>query len=238
MHMKEKFKKRLVSDQIIKYYKVNEIKRFSFSRPLRKPPKNSKDDNEYASLWIERTYLDTNYPLPGIQRLFPVIKCTCIELSPIETAVESLENTNSDMKDLILKHLRDPNAPLQSLQMKLMGVIDAAVNGGISNYEKAFFTQKYLEENFTRRDLENVERLRELISLQVPLLELGVSIHKEKVPTELRPMHDHMETQFSKLRVTLENDYGRRTLPLEILEAKNQKVIPKNETLSSNDLKE
>ena len=62
-----------VHQQILNYYKVNEVSQFMYSRPFKRPPARGQEDNEFASLWIERTILRTSYQLPGILRWFPVV---------------------------------------------------------------------------------------------------------------------------------------------------------------------
>ncbi|KAL8187196.1 UNVERIFIED_CONTAM: Dedicator of cytokinesis protein 1 [Gekko kuhli] len=59
-----------VSEQILSFYRVNEVQRFEYSRPIRKGEKNP--DNEFANMWIERTIYVTGYKLPGILRWFEV----------------------------------------------------------------------------------------------------------------------------------------------------------------------
>jgi dedicator of cytokinesis protein 1 len=56
--------------------RVNDVQKFRFSRPFHRKdplrPPGGDGENEFASLWLERTVLVTSYPLPGILRWFPV----------------------------------------------------------------------------------------------------------------------------------------------------------------------
>ena len=63
----------------------------------------------------------------------------------------------------------------------LGGVLDPAVNGGISNYEKAFFTPAYLDEHNTPEEREKIDMLRDLIANQIPLLEAALDVYDQKV---------------------------------------------------------
>lgn len=47
-----------------------------------------------------------------------------------------MESANKQLRALIGKYKVDPNLNINPLSMKLGGIIDAAVNGGISNFEK------------------------------------------------------------------------------------------------------
>jgi hypothetical protein len=63
------------------------------------------------------------------QKLHPQVK-------PIVMGIETLEETNEKLRDMVLAHSSNPNEDFGTLSMKLNGVLDAAVMGGISNYEK------------------------------------------------------------------------------------------------------
>ena len=214
MQERERFKAKIVHDQILRYYKVNEVQKFTYSRPLRKGNRDS--DNEFATMWIERTILFTSYPLPGILRRFPVTNSNTFELSPLENAIETMESTNKKICHLILQYRSDQNLPLNPLSMTLNGIVDAAVMGGIINYEKAFFTEEYMTKHPYRKEQEEIVRLKDLIALQIPLLDAGILIHKKRAPVSLRPFHDHMEAAFAKLKINVEDKYGKRSLPPEL----------------------
>ena len=57
------------------------------------------------------------------------------ELSPIETAIDAMEAKNAELVQLIAQHTLDKNLTLKPLTMRLNGVLDAAVNGGIAKYQ-------------------------------------------------------------------------------------------------------
>ena len=66
--VKRKFKGKNVALQISSYYKVNEVKEFFFDQRLSKPTPGVDEGSEIASVWVERTKLETSYSLPGILR--------------------------------------------------------------------------------------------------------------------------------------------------------------------------
>ncbi|XP_076317091.1 dedicator of cytokinesis protein myoblast city isoform X3 [Tachypleus tridentatus] len=216
MHEQDRFHGKLVHDQILKYYKVNEVQKFTYSRPVRRGEKDS--DNEFATMWLKRTYLLTSYPLPGILCWFPVTNSEDMEISPLENAIETMETTNRRIRDMIVQHHADSALPINPLSMLLNGVVDAAVMGGIVNYEKAFFIDEYLEKNPTRRGKEGIQKLKDLIACQIPLLEAGIALHGQKAPESLQPFHDHMEEAFNNLRKHVEEKYGKRSSPTELHE--------------------
>ncbi|XP_009693944.1 PREDICTED: dedicator of cytokinesis protein 1-like, partial [Cariama cristata] len=125
---------RPVSEQIVSFYRVNEVQRFEYSRPVRKGEKNP--DNEFANMWIERTIYVTAYKLPGILRWFEVKSVFMVEISPLENAIETMQLTNDKINNMVQQHLNDPNLPINPLSMLLNGIVDPAVMGGFTNYEK------------------------------------------------------------------------------------------------------
>ncbi|MEE6479058.1 hypothetical protein FKM82_012113 [Ascaphus truei] len=70
MSLPSLYKEKLVPEQILSYYRYNEVQSFSYSRPFRRGEKDP--DNEFATMWIERTTFSTAYKLPGILKWFEV----------------------------------------------------------------------------------------------------------------------------------------------------------------------
>lgn len=106
-----------ISNTYSRYHRVNDVQRFRFSRPA--PRKEiisiagdkekevnvgTSSSNEFASLWLERTVLVTSYPLPGILRWFPVTSNETYLVSPLRNAIETMETTNTALRDLIVAH--------------------------------------------------------------------------------------------------------------------------------------
>ncbi|NWY18039.1 DOCK1 protein, partial [Aphelocoma coerulescens] len=199
---------RPVSEQIVSFYRVNEVQRFEYSRPVRKGEKNP--DNEFANMWIERTIYVTAYKLPGILRWFEVKSVFMVEISPLENAIETMQLTNDKINNMVQQHLSDPNLPINPLSMLLNGIVDPAVMGGFANYEKAFFTEKYMHEH--PEDHDKIEKLKDLIAWQIPFLAEGIRIHGEKVTEALRPFHERMEACFRQLKDKVEKQYGVRAI--------------------------
>lgn len=213
---KQRFSGKPVTDQILRYYRVNDVQKFRFSRPFhRKDPNqtNGEQQNEFASLWLERTVLIISYPLPGILRWFPVTSSETFQISPLRNAIETMEVANKKLKDIIISHKSDPNLPLNALSLKITGIVDAAVMGGVANYEEAFFTPEY-EENHVE-DAVLIEKLKDLIAFQIPLLELGLQLHKQRAPHSLMPLHDRLERLFMDMKSKVEEKYGKRNCDIK-----------------------
>ncbi|KAM4636036.1 dedicator of cytokinesis protein 1 isoform 2-T2 [Discoglossus pictus] len=208
LELPPKFQSKPVSEQILSFYRVNEVVRFQYSRPIRKGEKDP--DNEFANMWIERTTFTIAYKLPGILRWFEVKSISMVEISPLENAIETMQNTNERINNMVQQHINDPNLPINPLSLLLNGIVDPAVMGGFANYEKAFFTEKYMQEH--PEDHEKIEKVKDLIAWQTPFLAEGIKIHGEKVTEALRPFHERMEACFKQLKEKVEKQYGVRTL--------------------------
>ncbi|KAJ7418904.1 hypothetical protein BTVI_27230 [Pitangus sulphuratus] len=161
-------------------------------------------------MWIERTIYVTAYKLPGILRWFEVKSVFMVEISPLENAIETMQLTNDKINNMVQQHLNDPNLPINPLSMLLNGIVDPAVMGGFTNYEKAFFTEKYMHEH--PEDHDKIEKLKDLIAWQIPFLAEGIRLHGEKVTEALRPFHERMEACFRQLKDKVEKQYGVRAV--------------------------
>uniref|UniRef100_A0A671KFL3 Dedicator of cytokinesis protein 2-like n=1 Tax=Sinocyclocheilus anshuiensis TaxID=1608454 RepID=A0A671KFL3_9TELE len=197
-----------VPDQIINFYKSNYVQRFQYSRPVRRGKVDP--DNEFASMWIERTTFITAYKLPGILRWFEATSMTHTTVSPLENAIETMGQTNEKILTMINQYQCDDTLPINPLSMLLNGIVDPAVMGGFAKYEKAFFTDEYMNEHPDDRD--KLTRLKDLIAWQIPLLGRGISLHGKRVTDDLRPFHERMEECFKQLKKKVEKEYGVREL--------------------------
>ncbi|XP_030761843.1 dedicator of cytokinesis protein 1 isoform X2 [Sitophilus oryzae] len=211
---KQRFSGKPVCEQIVKFYRVNNIKKFTFSRPFSRKDPFIETDNEFAHLWLERTELVTTYPLPGILRWFPVESMTVKEISPLRNAIETLESKNKVLAGYVTSYNRDENMQINPLSMTLNGILDAAVMGGVKNYEDVFFHPDYLVHHPDDEVLVN--RLKDLIADQIPLLDLCVQIHKQKAPGNLQPLQKRLEECFEVFRSDVEKKYGKRDCDVKL----------------------
>uniref|UniRef100_A0A8C2KLY1 Dedicator of cytokinesis 5 n=1 Tax=Cyprinus carpio TaxID=7962 RepID=A0A8C2KLY1_CYPCA len=179
LNLPSQFKDKGLPEQILNYYRTNEVEKFQYSRPFRKGEKDP--DNEFAE-----------------------------EISPLDNAIETMELANEKLSNLVQQQACDRSLPVHPLSMMLNGIVDPAVMGGFSNYEKAFFTEAYMKKNPDH--LERIEVLKHLIALQIPLLDEGIRIHGEKSTEQLKPLHNRLVTCFQDLRAKVEKLYGVITL--------------------------
>ncbi|XP_077957905.1 dedicator of cytokinesis protein 4b isoform X13 [Gasterosteus aculeatus] len=188
-----------VPDNIKSFYKFNHILRFRYDRPFHKGTKDK--ENEFKSLWVERTTLTLVQSLPGISRWFEVDKRELVEVSPLENAIEVIENKNLQLRTLITQCQSRQMQNINPLTMCLNGVIDAAVNGGLARYQEAFFAKDYIMNH--PEDGEKIGRLRELMFEQAHILEYGLAVHEKFVPQDMRPLHKKLVDQFHLMKSSL-----------------------------------
>lgn len=119
-----------------------------------------------------------------------------------------MELTNKAIRDLIVAHKNDESLPINPLSMKINGVVDPAVMGGFMKYEEAFLTPEYVENNVA--DLHLIEKLKDLIASQIPLLDIALSVHRAKAPVNLMPFHERLEKCFAEMQASVESKYGKR----------------------------
>ncbi|TRY86430.1 hypothetical protein DNTS_004205 [Danionella cerebrum] len=220
LNLPSQFKDKGLPEQILNYYRTNQVDTFQYSRPFRKGEKDP--DNEFATMWIERTTFITAYRFPGILKWFEVKAVSVEEISPLDNAIETMELANEKLSNLVQQQACDRSLPVHPLSMMLNGIVDPAVMGGFSNYEKAFFTEAYMKKN--PEHLERIEVLKQLIALQIPLLDEGIRIHGEKSTEQLKPLHNRIVTCFQDLRIKVEKLYGVITLPCSLTEKKKSRV--------------
>ncbi|XP_036189320.1 dedicator of cytokinesis protein 3 isoform X4 [Myotis myotis] len=193
-----------VPDRVKSFYRVNNVRKFRYDRPFHKGPKDK--ENEFKSLWIERTTLTLTHSLPGISRWFEVERRELVEVSPLENAIQVVENKNQELRALIGQYQhKQVHGNVNLLSMCLNGVIDAAVNGGIARYQEAFFDKEYIAKH--PGDAEKIAQLRELMQGQVHILGVGLAVHEKFAHPEMRPLHKKLIDQFQMMRASLYHEF-------------------------------
>lgn len=188
-----------IPEKIISYYLVNDVRVFQFDRPIHREPVDK--DNEFKSLWIERTILETDGCLPSILRWLEVSRQRVQEIPPIVHACESIEAMNKELCRLIAQYTLDPKRAISPLSMRLTGVIEAAVNGGIAKYQEAFFTGRYAQEHPDQA--ANIACLKALILNKVHILEGGLSLHGRLAPQDVLPLQRRLVDRFVLMKQSI-----------------------------------
>ncbi|KAI3388359.1 hypothetical protein SNEBB_003972 [Seison nebaliae] len=159
--------------KIISYQETNEIKKFTFkyrSKNFREKMNEIIDiaksnnltlpQNEFSSAWFERQYYTTLIDVPGCIKWIPIVETEVVEISPIKNAIEDLRERLDSLDRMNYESQLNHNHYLQH-ESSLFGLLNPAVQGGISQYEEIFFNSNYLQ---LFNDKEKDE-LKELLSL-------------------------------------------------------------------------
>lgn len=77
------FRDKNIAQEIVKYHLNNNVQKFKFSRPYREN-KDGADENSVTNLWLERTVMKTNFPLPGILRWFEVTQSETFKVKTLK----------------------------------------------------------------------------------------------------------------------------------------------------------
>ncbi|KAL8560337.1 hypothetical protein ACOMHN_006068 [Nucella lapillus] len=203
MRLKPHFEDKPISETILKYYRVNEVDMFTYSR------RSDEGSNDVAKMWLERTTMTTSSPLPGNVGWYSVVSTDVVMVSPIEIAMETMEDKNKKIAMEIEQYRHNPQLRIDPLSMSLNGVVDPAVQGGIAMYKDFYIGTDY--------NPEDQERLQAVTIQQVTLLREGLIIHKQRVPENLMPFHSHMEQRFCQMCTMIEQEYGIKVADKGIL---------------------
>lgn len=72
-----------IPEKIRAFYLVNDVSGFQYDRRIEKEGAGVVDDNEFKSMWIERTTLRTAVQFPATLKWAEIVDKTTVELSPV-----------------------------------------------------------------------------------------------------------------------------------------------------------
>ncbi|BFZ08853.1 hypothetical protein BsWGS_11892 [Bradybaena similaris] len=188
-----------VPTEISCFYNTNEVDTFQFDRPYHRDGKDP--NNEFKTLCLERTIIQTSYKLPGILRWYEAISTRVIQLTPVQTATDTVIQMNAELRSSTENARLNPDQFLRHLEMRLQGVISGAVNGGIPKYQEAFFNEEYVVRY--PAEATHIEKLKSVILEQIQLLEHGLTIHGQFASAEMQPLHRNLIDTFVKMRKSM-----------------------------------
>ncbi|GAM27998.1 hypothetical protein SAMD00019534_111740 [Acytostelium subglobosum LB1] len=186
----------------------NKVNVFLYSKPFKRAAQGtvagsaSKSTNEFEDLWLMNIYLITETHFPCTERRSLVVDRHQYEVSPIENALNSVVQKNEELMARIEKygpHTANNTQPdsINPLTMTLNGIIDAAVNGGISRYDH-FLTNQYLQKHPDNKHF--AELLKVAMDQQLVHLEHALKLHGQLRSTDMAAMHDKLESIFNTMR--------------------------------------
>ncbi|CAG7834015.1 unnamed protein product [Allacma fusca] len=188
----------LAPSRIKSFYNWNNISKFQYDHSL------TKNMDDVSSIYIERTVLETASPFPGILRCFLVKSKVTTVLTPIKFAVEKMIEINKNLEDT-LATFSDANSGAinaNPLSMRLQGILDANVQGGLPKYQEAFFIPEFLTNN--PDCVEDVNNLNRQIINQIEILDRALTLHGTIIPPGIQPLHNRLVECFNAMRANFE----------------------------------
>ncbi|GFO40503.1 dedicator of cytokinesis protein 3-like, partial [Plakobranchus ocellatus] len=197
--VRQEFVGREVPSEISAFYQTNEVDTFKFDLPYCRGVKDK--NNEFKTLCMERTVMTCTYKLPGILRWYEVASSVVMHLCPVQAALETVQMMNNELKSSAANAATDPDQCLRHLSMRLQGVINSVVNGGISKYQEAFFNDSYISQYPNEK--QYIEQLKQAIMDLLDLLNNGLTLQGKLAGPELLPLHKNLLEIYNKMRSTM-----------------------------------
>ncbi|RNA21801.1 dedicator of cytokinesis 3 isoform X1 [Brachionus plicatilis] len=168
-----------------------------------------KENESVENLWIERSVLITQDARYDKISQFQDVELTVkIYLNPVRNAITDINEKTKELKNFVVQftanssHSSDANLihNLQPLTMRLLGCLDARVNGGLIKYVKELLNETvFANKMYFSNRKKLFSQLYLSIKSQLGVLESGLSIHdrilseiEENLSNPSETMSDHV----------------------------------------------
>jgi hypothetical protein len=170
-----------------------------------------KENESVENLWLERSILITdectNKFETNLTQFEEVKNIHKILLNPLRNAINDINEKTKELKQFIA-HFKSNGSlglsyssqihNLQPLTMRLLGCLDARVNGGLIKYVKELFTQNLIESKSFNKKKLLFDNLYISIKDQLDVLKVGLNLHdgilKELNSNNRKFCDDHHES--------------------------------------------
>lgn len=191
------------------YYSKFHVDLFMYSRSGLDDPswRNTAWERAHLNKWL--TWVRTLDMVPHLSRFTRVVEQVTTCLGPIETAIDVIAESNAklaktinEMDELLVS--RDYNvdaAGMGPLSMVMSGQLDAAINGGPSQYLDFFFVPNFWKPDGvvdTSRK-QRVERLEMLLKKMIELWGEGLRAHGATKDTALDGFQKRLQQLFDQI---------------------------------------
>lgn len=195
----------------ILYVDYFQIQTFEYSKvEERKDTKWTSIDpsSEFMRNWLVRRRIKTADSLPTDLRFTEIVELSDpIYVTPLQNAVEQMRKKNKELNETAASAESNPNFDLKLLSRDILGVVSAAVMGGVKNYE-VFFTEAC--RNICECGEQSViMELSSLIIEQVEILEYCCYVHASRCQGEARAINTMLADSFDSHRRYVEENFGK-----------------------------
>jgi dedicator of cytokinesis protein 3 len=136
-------------------------------------------------IWLEKTFFTTEETFPTVLRRSEVVAVEVLEISPVENALNELEQKTKELLQLNAKYSTlariGQDVSTNELAMTLNSVIDAPINTGIGSYRHVYFSPDYVSRHPERAGL--VEKLKAAVDDHVRTIPLTTSFEPLPIST-------------------------------------------------------
>ncbi|CAF0772075.1 unnamed protein product [Brachionus calyciflorus] len=146
-----------------------------------------KENESVENLWIERSVLILdNSKYENISQFEEIKSIVKINLNPIRNAITDINEKTKELKNFVVQFTANNSQnsdlnlihSLQPLTMRLLGCLDARVNGGLIKYVKELLNESvYSNKKYSNNRKKLFSQLYSSIKSQLSVLESGLSIH-------------------------------------------------------------
>lgn len=163
---------------------------YYFDRPFYMANSRSKMDHESVeNLWIERSLLildENSSKFENLTQYEEIKSIFKILLNPIRNAINDINEKTKELKNFVVQFTTNNSQQisqlnvmhnLQPLTMRLLGCLDARVNGGLIKYVKELVCQSLISSKQFKKKNHLMHELYLSIKNQLGVLESGLSIH-------------------------------------------------------------
>jgi len=174
---------------------------FSATPIKKKIDKAQKGDNEFRTFWITKVYVVSSDMIPSIRRRISVVQEKKVQFTPLQTAVNNLNEKNKSLDKTIETCEQDPTHDIKDLSMQLNGILDAAVMGGVAKYREAFFDGTYMTQYPAEVSLESP--FKDALRQQLNAATVGLACYEKYAPENLMAHVEHLQNCLVKMNKDL-----------------------------------
>ena len=152
---------------------------------------NDELNESVENLWLERSLLivdEDTVKYENLMQFEEIVTIFKILLNPIRNAINDINEKTKELKNFIVKFTTDNSQlgsissanimhNLQPLTMRLLGCLDARVNGGLIKYVKELLNQRLISSKQFTKKTYLLNQLYHSMKEQLEILESGLSIH-------------------------------------------------------------
>jgi len=198
-HVEPYFSNEEILSKKTSFQKQVHLKRFYYDTPF---TKTGKDQGSVSEQWKRKTICVCEYPFPYMLTRSPVISKSYLEISPLETSTENIQQ-RIDAFEMCIKHakLKKDLDSLKTLQQLLQGSVRLQVNRGSIEICEAFLGENRIYyppeqiEILSQKLKKFLEACQELLVLNKDLSEKNSSNDNKSAEA----FHLEMSTGFREL---------------------------------------